>query len=535
MTTEKKYIGSKKSIIAVLATVLFGVIIGYVLRGDEAASVQPQAEIMHQPDISRPDDQEHAAQLQTEEKNATTVYICPMNCVPPMGQPGKCPVCGMELVEITGQGHQHEQGPPRLYLADAAVKAAGIQLAQVEKRVVEAEIRLYGRVEYDPAYQYKVTAFAPGVIDEIYVKRAGEIVKTGDALVDLYSVDLYFLEQKLFAALEKLPGFLATRPAVGQRFTQWTQTWMWKPTGPPPRGRTRPGISATQPIETEKGQEISTAAELLITAEVAEIRREIGSLGLTEAEVDGIISRGWPTGIKTEITPISGIVLKQDAFKSMYLNTGDSVFTIANPQHVWAVFDAFESDFPWIKLGQKVEFRSDAYPGEIFTGEVIYLEPYFDDKTRTVKVGVLCSDHQNKLKPGMLARGTLYATLSPGFRLDPRQSEEQKKTLAIPETAPLITGKRAVVYVEVADKPGSYEGREVVLGPRAKGYYVVRDGLHEGEKVVVNGNFKIDSAIQILTGTGMMDQVGEATPPELDSDISAMKMDMPMPPHKTKP
>ncbi len=535
METVKKYFGSKRSLLIVLAAVAIGIIIGYTMRGDDTGSAQPATKVHPIADMTQATGQKQAAQLPPAIPKEATVYICPMNCVPPMEQPGKCPVCGMELVAITNQEHRHKEGPPRLYLADEAVKAAGIQVAQVEKRVVEAEIRLFGRVEYDPAYQFKVTAFAPGVIDEIYVKRAGDIVKTGDALFDLYSVDLYFLEQKLFAALEKLPGFLATRPAVGQRFTQWAQTWMWKPAGPPPTRRGQQGMATARPIEAEKGQGISTEEQQAITTEVAGIRREIGSLGLTEADVDRIIARGWPTGIKTEITPTNGIVLKQDAFKSMYLNTGDSVFTIANPQQVWAVFDAFESDFPWIKLGQKAEFTSDAYPGEIFQGEVIYLDPSFDDKTRTVKVGVLCYDHQNKLKPGMLAHGTMYATLSPGFRVNPRQSEKQKKMLAIPETAPLITGKRAVVYVEVAGRPGTYEGREVLLGPRAKGYYVVREGLREGEKVVVNGNFKIDSAIQILTGTGMMDHVGEATMQELDSDISAMKMDMKMAPGKTKP
>ena len=92
----------------------------------------------------------------------------------------------------------------------------------MERKVVTAEIRLFGKIEYDPANQYKVTAFAPGVIDEIYVKRAGQTVKTGDALFDLYSTELYFLEQELFEALAKLPGFLDSRagrrstfPAVG--------------------------------------------------------------------------------------------------------------------------------------------------------------------------------------------------------------------------------------------------------------------------------------------------------------------------------
>ena len=128
-------------------------------------------------------------------------------------------------------------------------------------------------------------------------------------------------------------------------------------------------MSPAQPTEPGKESEISKEEEEAIMAELSQIRRKIRLLGLPEADIDRIIARGSPTGISTVTTPMGGIVLKQDAFKSMYLNTGDSVFTIGNPQNVWAMFDAFASDFPWIKLGQEAEFRSDAYPGEIFTAK----------------------------------------------------------------------------------------------------------------------------------------------------------------------
>ena len=79
-----------------------------------------------------------------------------------------------------------------------------------------------------------------------------------------------------------------------------------------------------------------------------------------------------------------------------------------------------------------------------------------------------------------------------------------KAPLVIPTSAPLVTGKRAIVYVALPDRPRTYEGREIVLGPRAGDYYLVRHGLREGELVVVNGNFKIDSAMQILARPSMM-------------------------------
>jgi Cu(I)/Ag(I) efflux system membrane fusion protein len=85
--------------------------------------------------------------------------------------------------------------------------------------------------------------------------------------------------------------------------------------------------------------------------------------------------------------------------------------------------------------------------------------------------------------------------------------------LVIPASAPLLTGKRAVVYVQLPDRPGVYEGREVRLGPRAGGYYLVEEGLHEGERVVVNGNFKLDSALQIRAKPSMMNPEGGGPAP----------------------
>jgi Cu(I)/Ag(I) efflux system membrane fusion protein len=83
--------------------------------------------------------------------------------------------------------------------------------------------------------------------------------------------------------------------------------------------------------------------------------------------------------------------------------------------------------------------------------------------------------------------------------------------LVIPVSAPLITGKRALVYVEL--KPGTYQGREIVLGPRVGDLYVVREGLREGERVVTHGNFKIDSSLQILARPSMMNPAGGSPAP----------------------
>jgi len=119
-------------------------------------------------------------------------------------------------------------------------------------------------------------------------------------------------------------------------------------------------------------------------------------------------------------------------------------------------------------------------------------------------VGVIFPDEGGRFKPEVFVRAVIHARLTAEGTVASEPSSEAKAPLVIPASAPLITGKRALVYVAVPGKESVYEGREISLGPRAQDYYVVREGLKEGELVVVNGNFKIDSAAQILAGTSMM-------------------------------
>jgi Cu(I)/Ag(I) efflux system membrane fusion protein len=104
-------------------------------------------------------------------------------------------------------------------------------------------------------------------------------------------------------------------------------------------------------------------------------------------------------------------------------------------------------------------------------------------------------------------RAIIRAALAAGMVIGPGAGLELQAPLVIPDTAPLVTGRRAVVYVAVPGERGMFEGREVVLGPRAKNHYVIKEGLREGEQVVVNGSFKIDSALQILAKPSMINSI----------------------------
>jgi Cu(I)/Ag(I) efflux system membrane fusion protein len=185
------------------------------------------------------------------------------------------------------------------------------------------------------------------------------------------------------------------------------------------------------------------------------------------------------------------------AAEGSYVEVGMPLFQIADLHRVWVTLQAYESNLAGLRKGQRVTFTVEAFPGREFLGTVSFVAPVVDPMSRTVEVRVNAANPGLLLKPQMLARAVVNAAKPAGGG---------SASLVVPATAPLLTGERALVYVEVSsDSAGfGYEGRDVVLGPRVGEFYVVLSGLAEGEQVVVNGAFRIDSELQIRARPSMM-------------------------------
>jgi len=418
------------------------------------------------------------------EESGHTRYACPMMCVPPTDSPGRCPVCGMALTPVHSQDDTTAQSRPHLRLPATSVHLAEIQTAPVVRRAVTNEVRLFGRIDYDSAHITQITAFMPGVVDRVYVKRAGQFVRWGDPLFDIYSSDLLETQRQLVDAMQFVPSFLSFHANT-------------------------PHVAQDVPVQVRKrntsGQQVSSEQKDALQ-KIKALRHKLSILGLPKRDIDEFMKKGEATGIATVYAPMYGQVTVQQATEGTFINTGTSLFTIADPKYVWARLDAYESDYPWIRIGQRVTFITEAYPGEVFEAKVVYIDPVFDPATRTFSIGAITTEDQGgRLKSGMLVRATTYARLNTKGNLSSQsRMQNSRHPLVIPASAPLITGKRAVVYVAVPGDHPVFEGREVILGPRAGDHYVVHSGLSEGEQVVTNGNFKIDSAMQILAKPSLM-------------------------------
>jgi Cu(I)/Ag(I) efflux system membrane fusion protein len=431
------------------------------------------------------------------ESGATT-WTCSMHPQIKLPEPGKCPICFMDLIPVEDDSDE-PLGPRQLQMSETAARLAEIQTTPVKRQYATNVVRMVGKVDYDETRVANITAWVPGRLDRLFVDYTGVTVREGDHLVSMYSPALIVAQRELLQAMKS-------------------------------------------------AERLASLDRELPTSTLRSAEEKLRLLGLLPEQIEEIKRRGAPTDHLTIYAPTGGIVIEKLANEGTYVETGTQIYTIADLSLVWVFLEAYESDVPWLRYGQDVEFTTQAQPGEIFHGRIAFIDPILDDQTRTVQVRVNVPNEDGRLKPGMFVRAAVRSRMAAagkvfdpsliGKWISPMHPEIVKDgpgkcdvcgmdlvpaeelgyavpkkapevPLVIPATAPLITGKRAVVYVRLPDREQpTFEGREVLLGERAGDSYIVRHGLREGELVVTNGNFKIDSALEIQAKPSMMNPEG---------------------------
>lgn len=413
---------------------------------------------------------------------------------------GLCPICAMDLIPVSAGDDADGMAMRTFTTSEAAAKLMQVSTSPVERRFVTKDVRMVGKIDYDETKLGYITAWVPGRLDRLYVDYTGISVEKGDHLVYLYSPEILTAQEELRRAATAVANMRQDAPEVLKQTARST---------------------------------------------VEAARNKLRRWGLTDEQIAEAESKGTVSDHITIYAPMGGTVIERMGQEGMYVETGTKIYTIADLSEVWVMLDAYESDLPWLHYGQTVEFTTEAYPGEVFSGVIAFIDPILDEMTRTVKVRVNVPNPDGRLKPEMFVRATVRSQIATGGRVMdpglagkwispmhpeivkdgpgscdicgmalvpaeklgyvPAETDADDMPLVIPASAALLTGKRAVVYVEVpeTEKP-TYEGREVLLGARAGDYYIVRSGLSEGELVVTNGNFKIDSALQIHAKPSMM-------------------------------
>lgn len=392
------------------------------------------------------DGHEHA----THESKAT-VWTCSMHPQIRRSEPGSCPICGMDLIPLVQNDTPVDSGA--IHFTKEAAALANVMTSVVSRQNPVKDIRLYGKVQTDERLLQSQTSHLSGRIEKLMVNFTGESVSKGQTLALIYSPELVTAQQELLEAARTKDNQPEIYQAAKDRLRQWK---------------------------------------------------------LTERQIAGIEKSGKVKDNIEVVSNTSGVVTARRVNNGDYVEQGTALYDVADLSRLWVMFDAYESDLPFLHRGDKISFSLQAIPGTNFTGNILFIEPVIDPVTRVTKVRVEIGNQSGKLKPEMFATGIVHASLS-GFR----------EKMVIPGSAVLWTGKRSIVYVK---QPGTddpvFKLREVELGPALGESYVIVSGLSEGEEIVTQGAFNVDAAAQLEGKPSMMDSKNEGMVP----DHGSMKM-----------
>lgn len=218
-------------------------------------------------------------------------------------------------------------------------------------------------------------------------------------------------------------------------------------------------------------------------------KRKLRLLGFSKWELQNILTSKRPMEKLVVRAPREGTVLKLLVTEGGYVKEGTPLVEVADLSSLWLQAEVYERELPFVEIGDTVSFHTELEPSKEITGVVSFIDPLIDMKKRTAQVRITLE--QSTLKAGAYGEVKLFKVSEP--------------LLSIPNTAPLYTGKRAVLYVAKRDSGKvTYEGREVVLGKRGRTFTEVISGVAEGEEVVSRGAFRIDGELQIMAKTSVM-------------------------------
>ena len=180
-------------------------------------------------------------------------------------------------------------------------------------------------------------------------------------------------------------------------------------------------------------------------------------------------------------SPVGGFVIEKRVVQGQHVSPGESLYAVADLSEVWVEADLYEEELPLVREGARATVSIDAYPGEQFLGRVIFIYPYVEERTRTVRVRFAFPNPRGRLKPGMYADVSLDVALGEG--------------VVVPTNALLDSGTEQHVFVSQGD--GYFEPRPVVVGLRLGDTVQILEGLDAGEIVATSATFFIDSESQL--------------------------------------
>ncbi len=359
------------------------------------------------------------AEAQAEQAEAQS-YTCPMHPHYISDDPGTCPICGMDLVAVDSSGgaggSQAGAGGAAVTISPATLQSVGVRLAEVQRAEFGGQIDAFAQIVANERLQSALSTRSAGWIERLYIRAVGDRVEAGDLLFEVYSPDLVAAQLDYFSAL---------------------------------------GANARR-------------------ADAA--LRRLETLGMGRTAIARMQERGEPLDRVPVYAARDGIVSELAVAEGDYLPVGADVLTLQDYSTVWVIAEAPQSDLVHLAEGQVANVRM-ARGGAAIRGQVDYIYPTFDARTRTGRVRVVVDNPSGALRPGAFANVTFLG--------------DSERRLAIPSEAVLYSEDGARVVVALGE--GRFEPRAIETGLSEAGYTEIRFGLSEGETIVSSGQFLIDS------------------------------------------
>ena len=381
-----------------------------------------------------------------------TIWTCAMHPQVRQDHPGRCPLCGMNLVRVRseetnkaggGSTSTEPMGTPSTVPGHATVmipgelqQRIGVRTGRVERGPLLMSVNALGIVQPNETQVARVNIKTEGWVDKLFVNFVGQVVRKGDPLLSIYS-----------------PNFLSTQQEL---------------------------LNALRSEQTVGGgqQSLSSAA-----------RRRLELWDVPADEIDQLVKTGKPQQDLVLKSPINGTVLEKKVFAKQYVTPEKELYVIGDLSTVWVQAKVYEYEIPHVEIGQPATVTIASLPDQQFIGKVVFVQPTVEEVTRTVQVRVELPNKEGIFKPGMFAQISIRHPMGEG--------------LLVPTSAVLRTGERDIAYrVEPGDHfvPVAVKLSPIQFGER----YEVLEGLKEGEQVVTSANFLIDSESRIRLGGGGM-------------------------------
>jgi Cu(I)/Ag(I) efflux system membrane fusion protein/cobalt-zinc-cadmium efflux system membrane fusion protein len=400
------------------------------------------------------------------------LYTCGMHPEVIQDEPGTCPICGMDLVLLSGSGTTAASSGERKiaywvapmdpnFISDKPGKSPmgmdlvpvyedelksgvvkidpvtlqniGVTTEPVQRKDLSLTLRTNGIVKTPENAEYRINPKISGWIEKLYVSRTGDLVKKGEPLLEIYSPELVAAQQEYLLAVQTARSLQ---------------------------------VSGLARVSDGSGKLLNSA------------RRRLELWDISNDQIAELEKTGEVRRTLTLHSPAGGVVLHKNAVEGTAVKAGTDLFTVADLDPIWVTAQVFEYELPWVHVGDSAEVYSPYDPALSLKGRVEYVYPYVDSKSRTADVRIVLPNSELSLRPDMYVDVRI-------------ETSPHRSALAIPKSSVIRSGERDIVFIAIGD--GEFIPREVKLGVEAGTYYEVLDGLTDKMNIVTAAQFLLDS------------------------------------------